>query len=123
MPTTAAVATTPSAPLYRRFPRIPALDPRTILALTNPIYPRGRAFTRGGRVLTTMSTTTETELLADRQGGILTLTFNRPRTLNSLTPAVLDALRAAVEEAATDDEVRCIVLTGTGRAFGSGASL
>ena len=70
-----------------------------------------------------MSTTTEAELIAEREGGILTLTFNRPKTLNSLTPAVLDGLRAAVEDAAGDDEVRCIVLTGTGRAFGSGASL
>lgn len=70
-----------------------------------------------------MSTTTEAELIAERAGGILTLTFNRPRSLNSLTPAVLDGLRAAIEDAATDDEVRCIVLTGTGRAFGSGASL
>ena len=70
-----------------------------------------------------MSTTTETELIAEREGGILTLTFNRPRTLNSLTPAVLDSLRSAIEEAASDDEVRCIVITGAGRAFSSGASL
>lgn len=73
-----------------------------------------------------MSITTETdkELLAERDaGGILTLTFNRPRTLNSLTPALIDGLRAAIEEAAADDDVRCVVLTGAGRAFGSGASL
>ncbi len=94
-----------------------------IAALRNPLYPPNLAFTPMGRVTDTMSATTETELIAERESGILTLTFNRPRTLNSLTPAVLDSLRSAVEEAAADDEVRCVVLTGTGRAFGSGASL
>jgi 2-(1,2-epoxy-1,2-dihydrophenyl)acetyl-CoA isomerase len=70
-----------------------------------------------------MSTTTETEVLVERDAAILTVTLNRPDTLNSLTPAVLDGIRTAVEEAAENDEIRCIVLAGAGRAFSSGASL
>ncbi|MEA2126068.1 MAG: 2-(1,2-epoxy,2-dihydrophenyl)acetyl-CoA isomerase [Solirubrobacteraceae bacterium] len=70
-----------------------------------------------------MSTTTDTDLLSEVSEGVLTLTLNRPDTLNSLTPGVLDGIRAGVESAAEDPEIRCIVLGGTGRAFSSGASL
>src|SRR3954464_784088 len=72
-----------------------------------------------------MATTspTQSEVLSKRAEGVLTLTLNRPDTLNSLTADVLDAIRAGVESASEDPEVRCIVLAGAGRAFSSGASL
>jgi 2-(1,2-epoxy-1,2-dihydrophenyl)acetyl-CoA isomerase len=70
-----------------------------------------------------MSTSTETDLLSEAAEGILTLTLNRPDTLNSLTPGVLDGLRSGIERAAEDPEIRCVVIGGTGRAFSSGASL
>jgi 2-(1,2-epoxy-1,2-dihydrophenyl)acetyl-CoA isomerase len=70
-----------------------------------------------------MSTTTDTDLLTERGGGILTLTLNRPDSLNSLTPGLLDGIREAVEAAADDDEIRAIVIGAAGRAFSSGASL
>jgi 2-(1,2-epoxy-1,2-dihydrophenyl)acetyl-CoA isomerase len=70
-----------------------------------------------------MSTTTDTGLLTQHAGGVLTLTLNRPDTLNSLTAEVLDGIRTGVESAADDPEVRCIVINGAGRAFSSGASL
>jgi 2-(1,2-epoxy-1,2-dihydrophenyl)acetyl-CoA isomerase len=70
-----------------------------------------------------MTATAGEELLADAADGVLTLTLNRPDTLNSLTAGVLDGIRAAVERAAHDPGIRCLVLTGAGRAFSSGASL
>lgn len=70
-----------------------------------------------------MTATTETHLEAEKAGGVLTLTLNRPDSLNSLTTALIDDLRAAVEAAETDPEVRCIVITGAGRGFSSGAAL
>jgi 2-(1,2-epoxy-1,2-dihydrophenyl)acetyl-CoA isomerase len=70
-----------------------------------------------------MATTTDTDLIAETAEGVLTLTVNRTDTLNSLTPGVLDAIRAGVEGAADDPDVRCIMLAGAGRAFSSGASL
>lgn len=70
-----------------------------------------------------MSTTAETALLSATDGGVLTLAINRTDTLNSLTPAVLDGIRAGVEQAADDPAIRCVVLSGRGRAFSSGASL
>ncbi len=70
-----------------------------------------------------MSTSTDTDLLTTVSEGVLTLTLNRPETLNSLTPAVLDGIRAGIERAADDAEIRCVVIGSAGRAFSSGASL
>jgi 2-(1,2-epoxy-1,2-dihydrophenyl)acetyl-CoA isomerase len=55
--------------------------------------------------------------------GVATITLNRPDAMNSLDVATKVALRDAVVEAAGDDAVRCVVLTGTGRAFCVGQDL
>ncbi|WP_375690820.1 enoyl-CoA hydratase-related protein [Pseudooceanicola sp. LIPI14-2-Ac024] len=54
---------------------------------------------------------------------VATISFNHPEELNTWRPAMEMAMRAAMERAAADDEVRAIVLTGKGRAFCAGASL
>ncbi len=59
-------------------------------------------------------------LLVQQEGGVLTLTMNRPEVYNAFNETMLDELGEAVEVAAQDDTVRCIVLTGAGKAFGSG---
>lgn len=53
---------------------------------------------------------------------IATLTLNRPETLNSIDPATIDALLAGLDRALADG-ARAVVLTGSGRAFCSGADL
>src|SRR5262245_1960786 len=58
-----------------------------------------------------------------REAGVVTLTLNRPDTLNALNAPLLAALRAALEEAASDSSVGAVVLTGAGRGFSSGADL
>ena len=55
--------------------------------------------------------------------GIATITLNRPAAMNSLNVATKVALRDAVTAAADDPAVRCVVLTGTGRAFCVGQDL
>jgi 2-(1,2-epoxy-1,2-dihydrophenyl)acetyl-CoA isomerase len=55
--------------------------------------------------------------------GVATITLNRPEAMNSLDVATKVALRDAVQEAARDDAVRCVVLTGSGRAFCVGQDL
>jgi 2-(1,2-epoxy-1,2-dihydrophenyl)acetyl-CoA isomerase len=62
-------------------------------------------------------------LLVARDGGVLTLTLNRPEVLNSVTRAMAEALLAALDEARRDEAVRCVVLTGAGRAFCAGQDL
>lgn len=57
------------------------------------------------------------------EGGVATITFNRPEAMNALDTATKEALRAAVHSAADDPAVRAVLLTGTGRAFCVGQDL
>lgn len=54
-------------------------------------------------------------------GQVLTITWTAPDRLNSLTEPMIATAAEAIET--VGDDVRCIVITGTGRAFGAGASL
>lgn len=56
-------------------------------------------------------------------GGVRVITFQRPEVLNAFNDELGLAVLHAVEEASADDGVRCIVLTGSGRAFSSGEDL
>ncbi len=55
--------------------------------------------------------------------GVATITFDRPSAMNALNIATKVALLEAVTAAAADDAVRCLLLTGTGRAFCVGQDL
>lgn len=54
---------------------------------------------------------------------VATITFNRPDSLNALTPALMQETLQALQTAAEDDAIRAIILTANGRAFSSGADL
>ncbi|MDA0311500.1 MAG: enoyl-CoA hydratase-related protein [Gemmatimonadetes bacterium] len=55
--------------------------------------------------------------------GIVTLTLNRPEKRNALNQAMIAALKASLERAATDDAARVVVITGRGQDFCAGADL
>jgi 2-(1,2-epoxy-1,2-dihydrophenyl)acetyl-CoA isomerase len=55
--------------------------------------------------------------------GVRTLTLDRPDKMNAVNGALADALAAAVSDAAVDDAVRVVVITGAGRAFCAGLDL
>lgn len=55
--------------------------------------------------------------------GVATITFTRPDTLNSLTFAVYEELRDTFAALDSEDAVRAIVITGSGRAFCSGGDV
>lgn len=60
----------------------------------------------------------------ERDGGVLTLTIDRPEARNALTPQVLRELVAGLAVATGDADVRVVVLTGAGdKAFCAGADL
>jgi 2-(1,2-epoxy-1,2-dihydrophenyl)acetyl-CoA isomerase len=59
----------------------------------------------------------------DLTDGVATVTLDRPDAMNSLDIPTKVALRDTVEQVADDPEVRCVVLTGTGRAFCVGQDL
>ncbi|MGB9222269.1 enoyl-CoA hydratase [Mycobacterium sp.] len=55
--------------------------------------------------------------------GVLSVTIDRPESLNSLTAVVLAGIADAMERAATDSRVKVVRLGGTGRGFCSGAGM
>ena len=57
------------------------------------------------------------------EDGVATITLNRPEAMNGLDVATKDLLRDTVHRVAEDPEVRCVVLTGSGRAFCVGQDL
>lgn len=56
-------------------------------------------------------------------GGIATITFDRPEKLNAITFAMCDTFIARIEDARVDTAVRVVVLKGAGRAFTSGVDI
>ena len=65
----------------------------------------------------------ESLVRVSHSGAVRTLALNRPHALNSFTGAMHGELRAALDAAANDREVRCVVVTGTGRGFCAGQDL
>jgi 2-(1,2-epoxy-1,2-dihydrophenyl)acetyl-CoA isomerase len=59
----------------------------------------------------------------DVSDGVATITLDRPEAMNGLNVATKEALLSAVRQAASDSAVRCVVLTGSGRAFCVGQDL
>jgi enoyl-CoA hydratase/carnithine racemase len=65
-----------------------------------------------------------TLLTLERRGHVAILTLNRPESLNALgAPGDGDAVAATCEEVNGDLDVRCVVLTGAGRAFSAGGDV
>jgi len=62
-------------------------------------------------------------ILATRDGAVGIVTLNRPKALNALNGELLTELVAVLEEWDRDDQVRCVVLTGSDRAFAAGADI
>lgn len=64
-----------------------------------------------------------TTILTDLTDGIFTITLNRPEVYNAFNEQMTTDLQAAFKEAAKNDEIRVVILTGEGKAFCSGQDL
>jgi len=62
-------------------------------------------------------------ILVERRGAVGLITLNRPKALNALNSQLLSELSAALDAAEADEAVRCLVLTGSERAFAAGADI
>jgi len=64
-----------------------------------------------------------TTILVDRQDHVLTITLNRPDKLNAFNHVMFQELYDAVMAGDRDSSVRCVIITGAGRAFSAGADI
>jgi enoyl-CoA hydratase len=62
-------------------------------------------------------------VIVERDGHLMILTLNRPQRMNAFTGSMLAILSDAYAEADTNDDIRCIIITGAGGNFSSGADL
>ncbi len=63
------------------------------------------------------------EALYEKRGSVAVVTLNRPEHLNGFNTALRIELKKAIAQAASDDEVLAVVVTGAGRGFSAGADL
>ena len=62
-------------------------------------------------------------ILVENDGNVRIIVLNRPEKLNAITLEMATELNNAVKDAANDDSVRCVMITGKGRAFSSGGDV
>ncbi len=62
-------------------------------------------------------------LLVEKENKICIITFNRPKSLNAINYQLVMDFEAALTMAEVEEEIRCVILTGTGRAFCAGADI
>jgi enoyl-CoA hydratase len=62
-------------------------------------------------------------IIVETEEHVTTIKLNRPDALNALNTDLLNEVAQAVTEAAADDKVRCIILTGSDKAFAAGADI
>ncbi|HKP78214.1 MAG TPA: enoyl-CoA hydratase [Phenylobacterium sp.] len=65
----------------------------------------------------------ETLIVEAPSAGVTLIRLNRPEALNALNSQLLGELSAALDAAEADEGVRCVVLTGSDRAFAAGADI
>ena len=62
-------------------------------------------------------------ILLKKENGVATITLNRPKSYNSFNREMALACQAALDDCAKDNSIRCVVITGEGKAFCAGQDL
>ncbi len=62
-------------------------------------------------------------ILTETEGPVGIIRLNRPEALNALNSALISELKAALDDFSADDEIGCIIITGSSRAFAAGADI
>ncbi|MGH7930910.1 MAG: enoyl-CoA hydratase-related protein [Candidatus Binatia bacterium] len=62
-------------------------------------------------------------IIYQKESGLATLTLNRPQSLNAFVPQMNQEVLDALKDSQRDKEVRCLMITGAGRAFCAGQDL
>ncbi|MEX2283294.1 MAG: enoyl-CoA hydratase-related protein [Gemmatimonadota bacterium] len=67
--------------------------------------------------------TPQREILTEREGAVGWVRLNRPARLNAFSQTMREDLEAALQRMESDSEIRCVILTGVGRAFCTGGDV
>ena len=62
-------------------------------------------------------------VLFETRGAVGVMTLNRPESLNAMNPEMLDTMFRVAQKAADAPAIRCLVITGNGRAFSAGGDV
>ena len=62
-------------------------------------------------------------IILEKEENIAIITFNRPEAMNALNNQTRAEFRAAIDDVASDDEVKVLILTGSGKAFVAGSDI
>ncbi len=62
-------------------------------------------------------------ILTETRGRVGLVTLNRPKALNALSPELMNELAAALDDFEGNDDIGCIVITGSDKAFAAGADI
>jgi enoyl-CoA hydratase len=62
-------------------------------------------------------------ILVRTEGPVAIVTLNRPQALNALSSALMDELSEAIDRFEADDQIRCVIITGSEKAFAAGADI
>ena len=62
-------------------------------------------------------------IIVERKDGVGVITLNRPKAMNALSAALMDELRRALIDLEGEDEIGCMVITGSEKAFAAGADI
>src|SRR5579863_2880707 len=62
-------------------------------------------------------------ILLKTEGAVITITLNRPNALNALNSGLMDELSQAVDSYESDSSLRCMIITGSEKAFAAGADI
>src|SRR4051794_37217980 len=84
---------------------------------------RCRPKSSGGRSISDGATMSYETILVEPRGAVTLVTLNRPQALNALNSTVLEELIAAFAAYDADASQRCLVLTGSEKAFAAGADI
>jgi len=63
------------------------------------------------------------DIIFTKEQGVATIRFNRRQAMNAFSPRMMEEIFRAIEDVREDDASRVLVLTGTGRAFSTGADV
>jgi enoyl-CoA hydratase len=70
-----------------------------------------------------VSSATDSLVLVERDGDVVTLTFNNPARRNAMSREMGEAFSDQISQLAADESIRAVIVTGAGRAFSAGGDM